>query len=236
MLKIYPCLVVRGTKVYDWWKNGEYKPLTTRDAVELVAKVKESVPSWMRIMRVQREIPARLIEAGPNKGNLRELALASLAEKGKHCRCIRCREVGHHGLKESPNGVRTAFDLVTTRYVSSGGIEIFLSKEDQVSDTLVGYLRLRIPSSSAHRAELTVEPASIVRELHVYGPAIPIGEHDRDWWQHKGHGLSLLCEAERISREEYSIRKILVLSAIGTREYYARNGYKRDGPYMSKQL
>jgi len=236
MLKIYPCLVVRGTKAYDWWRNGAYAPLDVDSAAALIAGIKEFIPPWMRIMRVQREIPARLILAGPNKGNLRERAVTLLRESGRRCRCIRCREVGHRRMKENvepdPQDVR----LISTYYESSGGTEVFLSKEDPKTDTLIAYLRLRIPSPSAHRNEISSERASIVRELHVYGPAVPVGEHDVTSWQHKGHGASLLKEAERLSTDEYDVRKILVLSALGTKEYYSRLGYAQDGPYVSKRL
>jgi len=236
MLKIYPCLVVRGTKVFEWWEKGTYRPLTVEDAADLVAQVKEFIPTWMRIMRVQREIPARLIVAGPNKGNLRERALALLKRRGKRCRCIRCREAGHRRIKEAVEPWPENVTTLETHYESSGGVEVFLSREDLTTDTLIGYLRLRVPSQSGHRIEVKSEPSSIVRELHICGPVVPVGEHDPENWQHKGHGVSLLKEAERISREEYDLRKILVLSALGTKKYYARAGYARDGPYMSKRL
>jgi len=236
MLKIYPCLVVRGTKVFEWWKNRKYAPLDTEDAVNLIADVKEFIPPWMRIMRVQREIPSRLILAGPNKGNLRERALTLLRKRGKHCRCIRCREVGHRRMKADVEPRFEEVRLIRTCYESSDGTEVFLSEEDLTTDTLVAYLRLRVPSSSAHRMEIASQACSIVRELHVYGPVVPIGERDAKAWQHRGYGISLLKEAERISKEEFGLRKILVLSALGTKQYYMRAGYARDGPYMSKHL
>jgi len=236
MLKIYPCLVVRGTKAFEWWRNGVYSPLNSEEAAAFVASVKEFVPPWMRIMRVQREIPARLILAGPNKGNLREHALTLLAGKGRRCRCIRCREVGHRRLKDGVDPDPDEVRLVRTYYESSSGTEVFLSKEDLITDTLIAYLRLRVPSPSAHRTEINSEPSTVVRELHVYGPLVPVGEHDHSSWQHKGHGASLLKEAERVSRDEYDARKIVVLSALGTKEYYKRAGYAYDGPYMSKHL
>jgi elongator complex protein 3 len=236
MLKIYPCLVVRGTKVHDWWRNGAYMPLDVQQAVDLIASVKEFIPPWMRIMRVQREIPARLIQAGPNKGNLRERALMLLKERGRRCRCIRCREVGHRRTKEHVEPDPESVRLIRTYYESSGGTEIFLSREDLETDTLIAYLRLRIPSQSAHRIEIVSNPSAIVRELHVYGPAVPVGERDASSWQHKGHGISLVKEAERLSAEEYDVRKILILSALGTKAYYLRLGYTQDGPYMSKCL
>ncbi len=236
MLKIYPCLVVRGTKVYDWWKSGTYTPLDVERATELIANVKEFIPPWMRIMRVQREIPARLIQAGPDKGNLRERALMLLRAKGRRCRCIRCREAGHRRIKENVEPDSEDIKLIRTCYESSGGTEVFLSREDPKTDTLIAYLRLRIPSRSAHRIEISSNRSSIVRELHVYGPVVPVGERNASSWQHKGHGISLLKEAERLSTEEYDLRKTLVLSALGTKEYYLRAGYKPDGPYVSKNL
>jgi elongator complex protein 3 len=55
-------------------------------------------------------------------------------------------------------------------------------------------------------------------------------------WQHRGWGERLLHEAERISREEFDARRIIVLAGVGTRNYYRRFGYEREGPYMVKEL
>jgi len=46
----------------------------------------------------------------------------------------------------------------------------------------------------------------------------------------------LLEEAEKIAREEFDSKKILVMSGIGVRNYYFSLGYKKDGPYVSKEL
>jgi elongator complex protein 3 len=101
---------------------------------------------------------------------------------------------------------------------------------------LLGYLRLRVPSAKAHRPEITAVPSAIVRELHVYGPLVPVGKHSADAWQHKGFGADLLREAERVALDEYGLKKLLVISALGTRRYYMRFGYERDGVYVSKKL
>jgi len=234
MIKIYPCLVLKGTKTHEWWKKDEYQPYTTEEAAQLIADVKKTIPPWVRIMRVQRDIPANLIEAGVKHSNLRQLALQKLKQQNQRCRCIRCREVGHRwlndGVKPDLNNVQTS----TTKYEASGGEEIFISTEDPTNDILIGYLRLRIPSAEAHRPEITAQPCSIVRELHVYGPLVPVGKHKAKAWQHKGYGEALLTQAERITREDYSRRKVVVISALGTKQYYKRFGYQHDGPYMSK--
>jgi elongator complex protein 3 len=135
-------------------------------------------------------------------------------------------------VKVDPEKVR----ILTTKYAASEGEEIFISAEDPENDVLIGYLRLRIPSEKAHRSEVKDRPCSIVRELHIYGQLVPVGRHLTKAWQHKGYGRILLTEAERISTENYRLKKILVISALGTKEYYRRFGYGYDGIYMSKTL
>jgi elongator complex protein 3 len=236
MIKIYPCLVLKGTKTHEWWKKGEYTPYTTEQAIDLILQVKKIIPSWIRIMRVQRDIPAYLIEAGVNQGNLRELVQKRLEEKNMRCRCIRCREVGHRWLKDGVKPNPDNIQVHTKRERASEGEEVFISSEDPENDVLVGYLRLRIPSEEAQRPEIKSKSCSIVRELHVYGPLVPVGKHLSKACQHKGYGNTLLAEAERISKEWYDRKKVVVTSALGTRQYYKRFNYSHDGPYMSKTL
>lgn len=236
MIKLYPCLVVKGTKVYDWWKNGEYTPYNTDEAATLIAEVKKFVPPWVRIMRVQRDIPAKLIEAGVKLSNLRQIALEKLEAGGGRCRCIRCREVGHRWLKDKVKPDPDKIEIKTIKEEASGGLELFISAEDPVNDVLLGYVRLRIPSDKATRPEIASAKSAIVRELRVYGPLVPVGKHFSAAWQHKGYGGVLLAEAERTAKEDYGSEKIVVISALGTKEYYKQFGYCYDGPYVSKRL
>ena len=236
MIKIYPCLTLQGTKAYEWLSQGEYNPYTTEQAAELLFEIKKTVPPWVRIMRVQRDIPARLIVAGVKRSDLRELVRQQLKEQGLKCRCIRCREVGHRMTNDNVKPNSENIKILTLKYEASEGEEIFISAEDVENDVLVGYLRLRIPSEKAHRPEVRAKPCSIVRELHVYGPLVPVGKHSTKAWQHKGYGGILLTEAERLTKENYDLRKILVISALGTKQYYMRFGYEYDGVYMSKML
>jgi elongator complex protein 3 len=144
--------------------------------------------------------------------------------------------VGHRWLtdkvKPNPDNIR----VLTSKEKASQGEEIFISMEDPENNVLVGYLRLRVPSERAHRLEITAEPCSIVRELHVYGPLVPVGIHSAKAWQHKGYGGILLSEAERLSKEDYDCKKTVITSALGTKQYYKRFSYHYDGPYMSKTL
>jgi elongator complex protein 3 len=236
MIKIYPCLVIAGTKAYDWYREGVYRPYSTEEAANLIAEVKKTLPLWVRVMRVQRDIPARLIAAGVKKSNLRQLVQQKLAEQGDRCMCIRCREVGHRMAVDNVTPDLDKIQILTTYYEASGGEEVFISAEDAENNVLIGYLRLRIPSAKAHRAEVCAVPSAIVRELHVYGPLVPVGKHLARAWQHKGYGAVLLGEAERVAREDYGLRKLLVISALGTKQYYMRFGYRRDGVYVSKTL
>ncbi|MCP8310981.1 MAG: tRNA uridine(34) 5-carboxymethylaminomethyl modification radical SAM/GNAT enzyme Elp3, partial [Candidatus Methylarchaceae archaeon HK01M] len=235
MLKIYPTLVVESSELYNWYLDGNYQPYDEETTIKLLAKVKSIVPKWLRIMRVQRDIPARLIVAGVKKSNLRELVQEELSRMGHKCRCIRCREVGikrlKYGIDVKPEKIR----FLRQDYKASKGVEVFISYEDVMNDALIGFLRLRYPSERAHREEIT-RRSCLVRELHVYGKMIPIGERSGYDYQHKGFGAMLMREAERIAEEEFGVRTMVVMSAIGTKEYYRRLGYRSEGPYMVKSI
>ncbi len=236
MLKIYPCLVTPGTQLYREWSGGGYKPYSTVESAELLVEIKRFVPPWVRIMRIQREIPADGIADGVKHGNLRQLVQDELSRREIKCACIRCREAGHVYLKHHAKPDPDRVTLRTITYDASGGTEIFLPLEDVQQDILVGYLRLRIPGEHAHRPEVVDQNAALIRELHVLGQTVPVGERVDDALQHKGYGSRLLREAERVAREDYDRRKMLVISALGTKAYYARFGYQPNGPYMSKPL
>ncbi|MGA3110400.1 MAG: tRNA uridine(34) 5-carboxymethylaminomethyl modification radical SAM/GNAT enzyme Elp3 [Candidatus Bathyarchaeia archaeon] len=236
MIKIYPCLCIANTKAYEWYQKGNYKPYTTDEAAELVAEVKRLIPPWIRVMRVQRDIPSHLILAGVKKSNLRQLATERLMQEGGRCQCIRCREVGHRLAIDNVTPDLEKIQIRSFCYDASEGKEVFVSAEDWENDVLLGYLRLRVPSAKAHRPEITAVPSAIVRELHVYGPLVPVGKHAAGAWQHKGFGADLLAEAERMARDDFGLKKLLVISALGTRRYYMRFGYERDGVYVSKRL
>lgn len=234
MIKIYPCLVTKGSKLYDLWKTGDYEPYSTEDAVDLIVKVKKILPKWVRTMRIQRDIPSQLIEAGVKKSNLGELVYNKLEGEGVNCKCIRCREVGHkaaHGVIPDFHNV----DLVKTEYNAAGGREIFLSQEELSKDILMGFLRLRMPSENAHRVEID-DKTALIRELHVYGQMAEIGQKSDDLYQHMGFGEQLLQEAERVASEEFDKKKILIISGLGARNYYRKFGYELEGPYMSKKI
>lgn len=218
-LKIYPNLVLKGTKLYDMWKKGEYKALDDETTAEIISKAKAYVPEYVRIMRIQRDVPISQVIAGPKLSNLRQVIL-----KKVKCRCIRCREI----RDAVPKNVK----LKRMDYKASKGTEIFLSAEDTGKDKIVGICRLRIPFKP-FRKEITNDSA-LIRELHVYGKEVSIGKKGAS--QHSGWGSKLLKEAERIAKEEYHKTKMVVISGVGVREYYRKFGYKLEGSYMVKKI
>ncbi|XP_063374146.1 elongator complex protein 3 [Cydia amplana] len=239
-LKIYPTLVIRGTGLYELWKTGRYRSYPPSTLVDLIAKILALVPPWTRVYRVQRDIPMPLVSSGVEHGNLRELALARMADLGTDCRDVRTREVG---IQEIHNRVRPyEVELIRRDYVANGGWETFLAYEDPDQDILVGLLRLRKCASDTYRPELKPGPGahfnqcSVVRELHVYGSVVPVNARDPTKFQHQGFGMLLMEEAERIAREEHGSDKMAVISGVGTRNYYAKIGYRLEGPYMVKML
>jgi elongator complex protein 3 len=241
-LKIYPTLVVEGTRVYDDWRRGEFDPLGSEEAAELVAEIKSMIPRYTRLQRVQRDIPAGFIEGGVQKSNLRQLARRRMEDHGWTCDCIRCREVGMND--EDPGEV--TMDVLG--YDAAGGREQFISVEDREQDLLVGFCRLRFPDEPVRRE---LEGAALVRELHVYGSEIAIGEDDAagidggdaaalekggGGHQHQGYGRRLMARAEELAADA-GYDKLAVIAGIGAREYYrGKLGYRQDGPYVSKRL
>ncbi|MBS3790609.1 MAG: tRNA uridine(34) 5-carboxymethylaminomethyl modification radical SAM/GNAT enzyme Elp3, partial [Candidatus Thermoplasmatota archaeon] len=218
MLKIYPALVIKGTDIYDEWKSGCYMPLSTDEASELVAEMKAEVPKYVRIQRVQRDIPSPIVEGGVKKSNLRQYAREELEERGKTCECIRCREAGHSDEKIDMDSL----ELKTLTYEASGGKEYFLELSDD-KDILLGYARLRIDEKTA----------PVIRELKVVGEMTPV-HHEGEDFQHSGFGSKLLGKCESIAREKGDVLR--VISGVGARNYYRKFDYRLKKPYMVKRF
>lgn len=223
-LKIYPTLVTPGSEIEQLFLRGGFRPYDEGELVDLVAYGKSLLPEYVRLQRIQRDIPARLIVAGSRHSNFRQLCQQRLADRGGRCRCIRCREAGRY-----PAG--TESELRSMAYECTGGTEHFLSCVS--GDALIGFARLR---TGGGRWRGEVADAALLRELHVYGSIVPLGSSpERDQRQHRRHGRDLLLLAEETAREE-GYREIAVMSGVGVRPYYRRHGYERRGPYMLRLL
>jgi elongator complex protein 3 len=221
MLKLYPTLVVQGTKLYDMWKSGEFHPYSTEEAVEVLAEMKCSIPPWARIQRIQRDIPVPLIEDGVDKGHLRELVQERMRTEGHQCRCIRCREVGLKGIEDYDDD---EVALTITDYRASGGMEHFIAFELLEQDAIIGYARLRTGDGAV----------GCLRELKVFGRMVPFSGTAKGW-QHRGYGKELVLKAEELAKAA-GCTSIRVTSGVGVRLYYAAIGYRRQGMYMVKDL
>jgi elongator complex protein 3 len=62
-----------------------------------------------------------------------------------------------------------------------------------------------------------------------------VGRRDPRAFQHRGWGRRLLLEAEDEAVRR-GVGRILVMSGLGVKPYYARLGYSHYGPYMAKIL
>jgi len=248
-LKIYPLALVKEAPLYRQYKKGKIKVYSHKDLIKLLIEIKREIPFWCRIQRIIRDIPSKDIVAGGVKiSNLREVVQKEMREKGLKCKCIRCREVRD---RDSPVGtVPEKLYLFREDYPASGGKEIFLSFESIKADKrrlstpinadrkLYALLRLRIPSQFFQKKKHSfkiLDDAAIIREVHTYGQMVPVGEKSLSP-QHRGLGKKLIKIAEGITKKEFGVKKIAVISGIGVRNYWRNLGYKLKDTYMIKQL
>ena len=221
-IKIYPCVLTKDAKLVTWYKSGKWVPYSEKKLIETIVAIKKYIPKFCRIIRVIRDIPSSEILAGSKTSNLRQM----LKEKGVKCKCIRCREIR--------NFVPKKVELVNLEYQTDGGKEIFLSYEDPVQDKLIALLRLRLPDSKEHFIFPALKNSALVRELHVYGLHTPVGNKGKSS-QHKGLGKKLLLQAEKIAKD-LGYQKIAVISGVGVKDYYRKQGYKECDGYLVKDF
>ena len=225
-LKVYPAMTIKGTEMYEMWKRGEYEPYDEKKLIKVLKEIKAQTPVWCRIDRLIRDISKKWVSAGTARTNLRQVLQAELLREGKKCLCIRCREVR--------GGVYDAeVKLLVNERESLGGSELFLSYESE--EKLFAMLRLRLPEKDEKMLFEELQGAAIVREVHTYGQVEKIDTSDGIKTQHRGLGKRLMAKAEEIALER-GYKRLAVISAIGTREYYRKLGYELEGLYMVKGL
>lgn len=222
MLKIYPTLVIPGTILYSMLNRGEYVPYSSDEAAETISEFYRYIPKYVRVMRIQRDIPANLIAEGVKKSNLRELVESMVRKKGITPKEIRYREIGFAKNDDPPK-------LERLDYSASKGKETFISFENK--NSIHGFLRLRLPENP-FRKEL--KDSALIREFHVYGEEAGLSKPGMI--QHHGLGSKLLSEAEEIVKKEFGYPNIAIISGVGVRDYFYRKGYQLEGPYVTKKL
>jgi len=232
-LKFYPTVVTRGSLLYKWWRAGKYKPYSDKVLQNLIVACKKIVPPYVRIIRLIRDIPGESIVAGNLITNLRQV----MKDRGVACKCIRCREAGDKKF-EIKN-----LKFIIRKYKASSGEEYFLSYESRDGKILYGFCRLRLVSRNSQFAirnpKSPLPPftkggkAAMIRELHVYGELVSMGQRKKV--QHAGLGKMLMNQAEKIARTK-GFKKMAVIAGVGVRGYYRKLGYRLDNSYMVKGL
>lgn len=228
-LKIYPTQLLENAELYLHWQRGEYQPYTTEQLVELLAELKATIPDYCRVNRVIRDIPSTNVVEGNKRTSLRMDVHELMHSRGQRCRCIRCREVKGRAVDADD------LQLGDTTYETAHAREHFLSFVTP-EDKLAGFLRLSLPQAGGPATGLReLAGAALVREVHVYGQSLEVGEEKRGAAQHIGLGTQLLANAEQLARQA-GYARMAVIAAVGTRRYYAARGYQLAGTYMLKEL
>lgn len=225
-LKIYPCQVIRGSRLEKLYEQGKYYPYPEKDILELIIKMYKIVPEYCRIMRIMREISPNYLIAGTTHIDLRKDIEIELKKRNLKIAEIRFREIGFNIRDKKINEkINRRLKLKTIKYSASKGTEYFLQFINP-DNILFALLRLRINKDNS----------AFIRELHVYGQALAVGKKPgKQDIQHKGLGKRLMQEAESICKNN-KINKLSVISGVGVREYYRKLGYNLEKEYMVKKI
>ena len=230
-LKIYPTVINEYAPLYKEFKTGKHKPYSEKKLLHLLLKIKLSIPYYVRINRLIRDIPKESIIAGNSITNLRQFLQKELKKQKKSCKCMRCREA-----REQINDIKKA-KLFMQKYRASKGLEYFISFESPKRDKLYSFIRFRINDENQNFIS-ELNNASLVREIHTYGQLVSNRKSNRRGLiskriQHTGFGKRLMKEAEKLTKK-HGLNKIAVISGIGVRPYYKKQGYRLEGTYMVK--
>lgn len=226
-LKIYPCSLIESAELMQYHQRGLWQPYSHEELLEVVTFCLTHTPEYCRLTRVVRDIPSTDIVTGNTFTNFRQIAERALELQGKKSVDIRAREIKNRRFTLAD----LQLDVVT--YETSCSHEEFIQFITSERD-LVAFVRLSLPTAEPVLPELS--DCAIIRELHVYGVVEGLQKDDAQGGpvdvtvkkpQHSGLGKRLLAEARRRAAEQ-GFAKIAVISAVGTREYYRKQGFS-DG-------
>ena len=233
-IKLYPCSVTPWSTIEKWFHSGKYKPYANKknpNEMNLIDVMKYGLlvcPPYTRISRVVRDIPTSYIKGGNDYPNLRQLVEKELEQAGEQIQCIRYRECGRYPEYKIEDAT-----YITRKYETRNGNEYFISLESTDEKVIFGFIRLRIPKVDS-TSYASLKNKAIVRELHVYGNLVPVGQKGQAI-QHRGVGKKLLKLAEEIARLETK-QGVAIISGIGVRGYYEKQGYHLCETYMVKEF
>lgn len=223
-IKLYPCQVLVGSKLEELYWQEEYSPYTKEQTTAILREMIKLTPRYCRIMRIMREIPPAYLIAGIKNIDLRKDIEEVIRKEKTKVKEIRFREIGF-ALRDKRE-VNNQIKIKKTKYKASNGVEYFIEAINK-DDILFGLLRLRLDKNKI----------ATIRELHVYGPALKLGEKQKEKYQHTGIGKNLLKTAEKITKNK-RYKKLRIISGVGVRDYYKKLGYKLDKQtiYMEKDF
>lgn len=216
-LKVYPCSLIESAELMKYYKEGKWKPYTEEELSHVLTEVFKNVPRYCRITRMIRDIPSTDIVAGNKKTNFRQIVEQKMKKMDIVSKDIRAREI---------RGKEVAFEnlnLKRTKYKTAISTEHFIEYVTE-QDEIAGFLRLSSPTRRPFLNE--IEDSAMIREVHVYGQSVQLGKKGKGKAQHIGLGQSLIKEAEKIAKRN-NFDRISVISSIGTREYYEKNGFSK---------
>ncbi len=225
-LKVYPCSLIESAELMQNYENGSWKPYTHDELLYVLTECFKRTPEYCRLTRVIRDIPSTDILTGNQMTNFRQLVDVEMERQGARSGDIRSREVRHRQISADE------LHLDEVRYTSGIGNEIFLQYITEERD-ITAFLRLSLPNTPALTDE--VDDAAIIREVHVYGQALDIGESSPGRAQHVGLGTQLIERAAEIAKEQ-GYKRLAVISAVGTREYYRKRGFADGALYQIRNL
>lgn len=218
-LKMYPCSLIGSAELMQYYEAGKWRPYTE---VELLAVLSQAVlltPAYCRLTRIIRDIPSQYIIEGNKKTNFRQMIDASLAKSQQKTQEIRAREIRSQ-VKDL-----SQLRLITRRYRTDVSTEYFFEWNQRdpahAAGLILGFLRLSLPIAEAIVPELN--QSAIIREIHVYGELMPLGQ-EQEKTQHGGLGRQLLEKAKEVAASN-GYQRLSVISAVGTREYYRARGF-----------
>lgn len=222
-LKVYPCSLIESAELMQRYQDGSWQPYAHEELLHVLTHAFRDTPEYCRLTRVIRDIPSTDIVTGNQLTNFRQIVDEALHARGERSPDIRAREIRGEPVEAS------ALHMDEVWYASSIGEEVFLQFITQERN-IAGFLRLALPDLTAH-PPLTDELSNcaIIREVHVYGQSLGIGESKDGRAQHTGLGTRLIERAVSIARER-GYGRLAVISAIGTRAYYRKRGFE-DGVY-----
>lgn len=230
-VKLYPCALVDGTGLVAHWRDGSWRPYTEQELVNLLAEDVLVTPPFTRISRMIRDISAHDIMTGNKKVNLRQLVDLELAKRAQPVQEIRSREIAFGAAANDE------LSLSEIAYETTNTHEVFLQWVAP-GNRIAGFLRLSMPNADYIDAHVTALPIdageAMIREVHVYGRVAGLHQGGENA-QHRGLGRMLIERACDIAREN-GYTAINVISAIGTRGYYRKQGFTDNGLYQQRSL